>query len=421
MTEQNHKKRKAETEVKVEVEPETEEFEAAGEFETEASLNLLRSGYGIALNIPIKPTKPVLYENRFRHDVINGYTSVNEASLVLASRTRVSKACTALYALERFTVGQELQVRKLPGLTRKLYKLPYVPDSFLAVGYIYTYMSYIMGDLNTRICELWSDEDKNNTNPQVYHSSESLSDTKDEDLDEEGRRARRNMCIEYRTALQEWYCSTLDSPVQPGANRLKWKRMFSHEARFEEEPVEWEYRGYPFSLHEAFEGCTELKGIDNLELRVEKIALWIKHCPWRLNSYTKLERGLVNARSDLGKRIKEVASVCTWFPSCSVNRDIFGCESHDALKTLADKGVTLDRILEEYMIDSGKSFEIGRGDRIDAQLAYRLGMFMKAQRELKTETGINLLLLKAILFCQRRISIIGPVLEMISDFIIKIG
>jgi len=431
MTEQTHKKRKSETKVIDEAETEEDIVEAkreaeVEEYETKESLNLLRSGDGIALNIPIKPTKPVLYENRFRHDVINGYIGVNEASLVLASRTRVRKVCIAMHNLdemtERHKQRQEL-IQKLPRMIRQLHKLPYVPDSVTAVAHIFRYMNFIVGTLDTCIYTLSSDEDRKNRNSQVYDPYGSSSPIGGEDLDEEGRRARRNMCIEYRTALQEWYCSTLDSPVQPGTNRSQWKRMFSHEARLKEDHVEWEHQCYPFSLVASREGLLELNSMNTLELRVEKIALWIKHCPWRLNSYTKLERGTsrLSFLSDLGTRVNEVASACTWFPSCSVNRDVFECESHDVLKTLANKGVTLDRLMEEYMIDAGKSFDTGRGKRMDVQLVYRLGMFMKAQRELKTETGINLLLLKAILFCQRRISIIGPVLEMISDFIIKIG
>jgi len=222
--------------------------------------------------------------------------------------------------------------------------------------------------------------------------------------------------------FKQYFCDKLkcQGPRESYLRRYKWKReMYSvkEEAKDISEgthALDHDAFRLPYSVEVEI---SHLK--DNKEARAYEIMKWAKFNPTRLSEYTT-----GNPRK-CHDRINEVFKVCGWIPSCTydkftmVNPTAYDIDNVDKYydgwesnmsKILADNGIGLQRVIEEYVIKDG--LKLKRTCRVSSW-----EWLIEAQKSIKTGTGMEL-----IDFRNTRCPWLPwYIIEMISDYVIMIG
>jgi len=416
----------------------------------------------------------------FRLKVASGYRTIpEETNLVWASLVKVDRTRQAIYDLETLAKSRIETVpllNQLVDLLDVLYELPYVADSALGVEKMVSYLSTITDWLTVQEQHEREDreekekeeEEKKKERERIISditeecSIKYLDDAPDDDDDEPleleetkgmsaderenkrvmqterskdlradvkawiessvmERKNKRSAFTELDMELRKWYCSTLAEPVHSGMNRYKWKKTLYSDGHREEDrlndAIPNDHEDLP--LERSGSDCDLIEDAkQNLDCKKMVIALWARYFPWKLSAYVRSNRS-----TSIGQTVKEIASVCTWFPSCAFNMDVLNYSAYGGeksfiatMKLLADKGITLDRITDEHMHQTVDELK-----RIEDRTFHVYGLVIRAQLELKTEIGSNLLLFKILMWRIKKTDILFDLLEIISNFMFMIG
>jgi len=225
-----------------------------------------------------------------------------------------------------------------------------------------------------------------------------------------------NMLIE---EIKKWYCSTLDGGF--GLNRYNLKfRFYSHAHRqkdIEEECEAVRSHGYAEDTPASFIAQRDSMR-KNIEYRMMVIRMWVKFYPHKINDHMLRDGWEEDPDKERENKIADIISACGYFPSCAFDLDVYTrCRDSPSLaETLAHNGITLDRVVDEWML----SIPIDRL-RISDPNPNTFRFFVEAQKKVKREVGMRLLLLKKYVDNEIGVDMPYDVLQMISDLIIQIG
>jgi len=357
----------------------------------------------------------------FRFDLTCAYqrTSIasykKKAQAIIASITDFSDNVHALAKHAHTHSTIEALSKVVPALLYHMIDEDYLPDNLTLIDFMCEALESIEKSIKKDLSLLKRGKDVHIARmelrqPNPQETRETLAKIAEEEQAHSEWLVPLNASID---AFRQWYCDALKGTKESYLNLFKWKFcMYSTKERKIATDEKKLALYHDLRCQNFIETGVEMKDFldiikDNQEAIDYEIVRWSKFQPWLLRSYMDYGGKPSN------ERIRHVIRLCGWFPSCAFGTFIFPTSESgklvrhpDVCDLLADNGVHLTRVVEEYVI---------KGSLIRRECPWEFYSWLYyAQRRIKVRTGIELIYLKATVGNE----LVDDILEIISDYVV---